>query len=502
MKPSPTIRSLGERLKASLSTLQTVLLGIASLALGAALGLYAYLGTFSRYLADDYCLTAGFLDQGFWTSQIALYRDWSPRYSVAFLINLSELFGRGSIRVWTALIVVLWLAALAWAILQVFRQVRLKLSLLQAFFLSGLLLFYTILEAPNRYQALYWRVGLVTYTVPLIFLALLVGMILHFSGQAETRKRSLWLRAGLVALTAWFAGGFSETYVTLQTGLLAFGMLAVWVFLRGEKQAAWRTLVSAAFLGSLIALAIVIAAPGNAVRLSAMPERAALVEIARMAVKNAFLFLYMSLEEYAFQNVLLVLVTLGLSASLFARANASRRLDPAALTFSLFLVPVLAYVLILAICTPSAYAQSSYPEGRVLIEARFVMTVMLACLGTLLGLLIAQLFHWSGQEAPFGLHALLLGSFLLASLYPLYEARKNVAQIPVFQERAGRWEEHAATIRGSAEQGVFEVNLLDSQAVTFDAFSGLLEPSSDPQDWVNQCAASFFGMSSLTVNAP
>jgi hypothetical protein len=210
----------------------------------------------------------------------------------------------------------------------------------------------------------------------------------------------------------------------------------------------------------------------------------------------------MSLEDHAFQNLLLVVVPLVLTASLLSRQAASRRLDPAPLTFGLLLVPVLAYLLILAVSTPSAYAQSSYPEGRVLIEARFVMTLMLAGLGIVLGMIIAQLFRWSDREPSLWLHALLLGIFLLASLYPLYEARKGFLQIPIFQERASRWDEHAASIREDREQGMLEINLLDSQAVSYDEFSGLLEPGEDAQNWVNQCAASFYGVRNLTVNAP
>jgi len=67
-----------------------LLLLLGSLAFGAALILVAYLGTFSRYYADDYCLSGGLLSGGFWSSQVSLYTSWSPRFSGTFLLNLSE----------------------------------------------------------------------------------------------------------------------------------------------------------------------------------------------------------------------------------------------------------------------------------------------------------------------------------------------------------------------------------------------------------------------------
>ena len=45
----------------------------------AALGLYAYLGTFSRYGSDDYCLSAFFLQEDLFGAMIRRYFEASSR---------------------------------------------------------------------------------------------------------------------------------------------------------------------------------------------------------------------------------------------------------------------------------------------------------------------------------------------------------------------------------------------------------------------------------------
>ena len=119
---SNPLKKMGQRLVSPRGDghplLLDLLLAIGIVAFGMALIRYAYPGIFSRYYADDFYLTGGFLASGFWKSQIGLYTSWSPRFAGTFLLNLSEFFGRLAIQAWTALVVVLWVLALTWAIVQ------------------------------------------------------------------------------------------------------------------------------------------------------------------------------------------------------------------------------------------------------------------------------------------------------------------------------------------------------------------------------------------------
>jgi hypothetical protein len=172
------------------------------------------------------------------------------------------------------------------------------------------------------------------------------------------------------------------------------------------------------------------------------------------------------------------------------------------LSLGLFLTPLAGALLVLAVCTPSAYAESSYPDGRVLIEAGFILIATLLAEGALIGMSLSQLHLWAEEPAPILLQLLSAALFILVVLYPLYDARKTAAQIPVYQAHAALWDSQAALIRLEVQKGVQNVNLSDSQARSFDPLSGLEELSSDPKNWVNQCAAGFYGLHSLTVNQP
>jgi hypothetical protein len=500
-----SLKKMGQRLVSPRGDgrplLVDLLLAIGIVTFGMALILYAYLGFFSRYYADDFCLTGGFLTSGFWKSQISLYTAWSPSFTGTFLQNLSEFFGRSAIQAWTALVVVLWTSALTWAIVQASRVTRLKVPTGLALLLAEVLVFFTILEAPQQYQSFYWRIGLVGYTLPLVFLALLIGLIFNRVRKADP-GRLTWGGSVACAALAFFNGGFSVTYVTLQTGLLALALIAVWLAIRPPSRRNSRMLVGAALVGSLLALLVVAIAPGNAVRLSTMPTPPHLLPLIRMAVTNSILFIYISLKDFAFQNVLAVLASMLITYVLYARDKRLSKLRPSSLTLALFLIPTVSFLLVLAVCTPVAYAESSYPDGRVLIEARFIMVFMTIAEGALIGMSLSQFHLWANEPTPVYLQLILAVVFLVVILYPIYDARKSYLEIPVYRQRAATWDAHNAIIQTSIQQGILDINIHDSQSRSFDSFSGLMEIGSDPSFWVNQCAADFYGADHIAINQP
>jgi hypothetical protein len=208
------------------------------------------------------------------------------------------------------------------------------------------------------------------------------------------------------------------------------------------------------------------------------------------------------LKNYAFQNVLAILLPMGITYALYARESGLPRMRPTSLVLALFLVPIVSFLLVLAVCAPSAYAESSYPEARALIEARFILIAMMIAEGALLGMSFCQLHLLANEPAPLFLQITTTLLFLVLSAYPLYDARKTYAQIPVYHARAEVWDARAAVIQKSLQQGITDINIHDSLARSFDEFSGLMEIGSDPKYWVNACAASFFSVHHLAINQP
>src|SRR5258706_595956 len=74
---------------------------------GSAVAVYAYLGIFSRHLADDYCV-ASFTRSNFFAALWENYLTISDRFSNFMLIALSESAWPRSVAILPALMVVLW----------------------------------------------------------------------------------------------------------------------------------------------------------------------------------------------------------------------------------------------------------------------------------------------------------------------------------------------------------------------------------------------------------
>jgi len=466
-----------------------------SLTTGLALLSYAVLGLYSRYYADDYCMSGLVFQRGFWQAQIDQYTGWSNRYAGMFVLSLSEYLGNSAIRIWTALVIVLLVAALAWTLAQLNRWLKLSLSRWLRVLLAELAVFFMILFAPQLYQSFFWRIGVITYTLPLVFLVFLTGLVVRFATQTAPRQIQ---RGGLFACAgmAFFAGGFSETYLVLQISVFLLGLVAALLLVNGAARRNWISMFAAVLIGSMLSLAIVLASPGNAVRQAAMPPPPDLLSWIRMVIFHAFLFIYRLLAANPFQVLLAVLIPLLLVYGYYANKSMPRW-RPSMLVLMLLLTPVFGFVLISAIMAPAAYVQSSYPDDRVLVEAGFLAAVILIILGILTGVIFSQLHQWAGEGVPSYLESLVALLAIILLLYPLYDARKNISLLPEFQARAVSWDARDVRIRAARQRGIFDI-----QEVANNAPANLTDLKPDHNDWINTCATWFYDINSISANNP
>ena len=467
-----------------------VIIGV--LTTGLALLSYAVLGIYSRYYADDYCMSGLVFQKGFWQAQIDQYLGWSNRYAGMLVLSLSEYAGHFAIRIWTTLVIVLLVAASAWTLAQLNRWLKLSLSHWLRILLAELGVFFMILFAPQLYQSFFWRIGLITYTLPLVFLIVLLGLVIRFTTKATRGHVS---RIGLAACAgvAFFAGGFSETYLVLQISIFLLCLILVLLLVKDASRKKWITVLAAVLAGSILSLVVVLASPGNAVRQTAMPPPPDLLSWIKMIILHAFLFMYRVLAANPFQVFLAATIPMLLVYGCYA-IGTLQRWRPSLLIVILLLSPAVTFILVAAVMAPAAYVQSSYPDDRVLVEASFLMAVMLAAMGMLVGIIFSQLHAWAGEPVPdylLGLAALLA---VILVIYPLYNAQKNVAVLPEYQARAKSWDIRDARIRAARQSGEFAVVVKG-----FNAPDSLLEFNVNADDWVNQCAASFYDVDQIIV---
>src|SRR5215510_2297288 len=198
-------------------------LAIAALAaaLTVPLLVYASIGSFARYIADDYCWAGVLREQGFLNAQVWWYVAYSPRYAFTFIVNLVELAGPGIVPILPMVALIAWVAALSWTI----RQLGVRLGELSewtsAVLLALVIALGTLHTAPDLPQSLYWQTGMLTYLLPLILATVVIGIICRAARSGSINPG--WLAACTVL--TFVAGGLSETYLIPQNVAIALALL-------------------------------------------------------------------------------------------------------------------------------------------------------------------------------------------------------------------------------------------------------------------------------------
>jgi hypothetical protein len=437
---------------------------------------HAHIGTFSRFLADDFCTYGSLRSHGFFGSQLEWYLHWSGRFSFTWMMNSLHLIGP-SVTPWLGVVVLIaWVLAgtLAFRSLTGWGLLGLK-----GLGLAGLSLTFSMATfslAPDLYQVLYWQTGLITYSVPLMLLLALGAWLIRRSEQTESL--SSWSAVLLAAGLSFVIAGFSETIALLQAVLM--GLLAAWVSLMPNADRDLKVLLWACVVGSVAGLGLVAAAPGNAVRQGLMPERAPLPLILQRAFRDAYLFSY-SVVKWKWP--LLAIAGLAPLAwrSVLHRPGSDDKTRQAAPPWTLLLgFPVLAYSLVAAVMFPSEYALSSYPDGRVLVTAAAVVVALLPSLSRL------QLFPAMTVVVVLSLSALVVQQSLVA-----IDADGEI--LTDARPFAARWDQRDAQIREAASAGASRM-----EVASLTHMAGLAEVERDPDTWINRCIAESYGLRSVT----
>jgi len=249
----------------------------------AALAMYCWLGTYVRYLGDDFCTAVALAAKGFWHSQSYWYNEWTGRYAFTFAVTAAELLGPRIVPFLPALLIAAW----SFVAVRSFRSA------------AAIAAVYAIIDgARDPYQSVLWQTGLFTYAVPLVLMTAWCGAWLR---RDDDRVRPIDVIVPLLA------GGFSETAAI--GNVIFFALAALF--------AAKRRPFVAAAAAALVSLAIVAAAPGNAMRASA-----AVLHGGTSAALFRALFDDLLMEAAAFPQLLLVFA----AAASFTPRRASRRM--------------------------------------------------------------------------------------------------------------------------------------------------------------------------------
>ncbi len=453
-----------------------------------ALGLYAYLGIFSRYTSDDYCLSSFFLnDADLVSNLVTRYETSSSRITNILFIGFADkVFGWYNPAVLPGLMLALFVLGFFLLIDQIQMHLRLDWKRGLSFYLAALIAYFSLVQAPDLYQTFYWRAGMTSHFAPIALLPFLGAYMMKQIRLAGERTPSAWAYA-MCFTGALIIGGFSEPPTTLMISALVMAIVAVWWWARTPARRSILLTLSWTLAGFLAALIVLALAPANSLRIGNTESNLLLL---------AWRILYSTVEFFV-DHVRTIPVPALLSVILpgiffyvlYAGSEETlSRINPKRLALLILAILVVGYILIAASFAPSVYGQG-FPAAR----ARFAGVVLLTCtlmsVGALMGILAAR-SGWMLFRSQ-SLRSSIILLFMLLSLYPLRTAWRVAADVPLFQQRAAAWDERDAQIRDMKTDGIQDLT------IRFLSSDPVQDLGDRTEFRLNRCAAKLYGVNSI-----
>jgi len=428
-------------------------MAVATVAVLGALGAYAWRAQYARYFRDDFCTAVSTRVHGPVGMMVDFRQRWSGRFSYFVLKGVVESAGAWTPRVVPGLLLAGFVAA------GVFALRRFGVATSPAMLVATAVVFATFDAAPAVLAIggpLLWETGALTYTLPLILFTLWLALLASEGSWA--------LRSVLGAALMFFAGGHSETSVAAQ-GALTGAAVVAFVLLRDRK----RALIAACCLtATLIALAIVWSAPGNAVRASHLPEPPPLPTAALETLRTAFFFVGSETLPHGWALLLMIVAASVLAAHWRIRARAA---------VAAGLVTLAAFV---ASFLPSVWSLGTAPPERALLVSNFFLVVSV-------GAFALAFNSRTRAEASRDLRAD-YAALVILSIIPIVSAIQTVRDAPHARAIATEIDRIHATL--SARRGHDVV--LDSEWAASTRFA-----TTSQWDDVTRCVAAYYGLRSL-----
>ena len=244
--------------------------GLVALALMPA-ALYAYLGQFSRIIADDYCYMARGKSGGLFSITLYEFNNWSGSYAVLLFKDIMTPLDVLVPRVLPALITALWLVGSYGLIFQVLAHLKIDHSRRTLALTLAAFIVTASVYALHSAQSIYFYAGSARHTLPITLLTIYLALACWTMRRAGGRRFYWGIIAG--GLLCFISAGGSEVFVAFQTVFLTLCLLMNMAFLRNGVRRAGMLVFGVGWLTTLAGLAIQLSSPGAAVRSARLYDR-------------------------------------------------------------------------------------------------------------------------------------------------------------------------------------------------------------------------------------
>jgi len=453
---------------------------------------HIYLGSYSRFIADDFCSAATARSRGIIRGAYYWYLAWSGRFSANFVDALFGYLGPVATPFATGIAVTVWFIVLAIAVAQITPSVeKREAPLLQNCIIAAMILVTVLDVIPSVGQSLYWGQGMRSVVPPLILGTAYIALIANRSKSLSGRPRLLWVVTG--GLLTFVAVGFAETYFALQTAAILFILIIPSVFRRYAlpNNKNYFVLSMAGIIGSLAGGLVVFVAPGNKFRQRTFPPPPAVPELLRISFRGLRQFLGLTVRSPGkwciWTGLILSAFIFGLQA--FRRRGGAPTV-PRCDIWMLIWLPVVGFVLLLACWVPMAWATSITLVYRTWIIPAYVLVSLVMCWAYIAGQVCRSRYVLFARHAPIAATVLPLVGLLTFGVFAASTSRKMWDLRPTFVMYARQWDEREQLIQ-RAKSHDLPYALVARQY----NWAALDEIAVDPKiGWLTRCVQDYYGI--------
>ncbi len=486
-----------------------LMMGLGLLIFSSALIFLIFLGSHMRLSGDDYCYNAVLAQQGFFKMQSHSYLNVSMyngnRFSLTLLSGFFGLFPiHGAFLLITASLIT-WLGGMMVLLRWASRKFGFYISWLERLLIAEGFASFVLWSAPSLEQSLFWRSGMLPYLLPMVAGTWVLALVCYV-GQ-ETNRR--WLLSLIVLLGAVFVGGFSETGAVFWGGFWGLCLLILlsrkWLG-DGGASAKFGLPVTAAILGTGIAILLMAISPSTALRLASRPEPLDLANLLPLLVLNTRVYLWINVIRRTWMVLIPIIFGLGIGLGIIQtrrpiQINSIRSYSGWKIFGMLCVVGASALFLIACVMLPVTFIQSDYPPDRALILSQAVLVGAGIAGGILVIFLMDRWIKLADLQPGFWrklIWAICVLMLALTFAAPLQLLSEGSEELPLFSRWSRLWDLRHDRLVDAGQNNVETIHVVALDHVIEDVG----ELSSDHDYWYNNCAEMYYGIDAIVADEP
>jgi hypothetical protein len=262
------------------------------------------------------------------------------------------------------------------------------------------------------------------------------------------------------------------------------------------KRAALTTLL-AGLAGSLIAMGIVVSAPGNAIRQAQFPASPSLPLLTIILLWSTISFVATAIIIFSPVPFMTSLVFSGMLA------NRWQQIDPRKLAYFkrralrlLLLTASVGMILLLGSFLPASYSLSDLPPPRALIIMQFVLVLVVIAWGVIMGISLKKPDQRATSPANSRIVLAVLAVLLIIG--PIRSTWNTLSLTGAFRTYAEEWDALDREIRLAVQNGTRDLQIAP-YTVDLADYVDVVTIDPDPHQGANTCIAQYYGLDTIST---